>query len=251
MATQGPGARIQSIIQNTADLFASSVDIHEHTVQIGIAYREVRSMEREFQLTQSVSLDTVINEIMAHSGQDPVIGRVLRSVRAQGASIERETRLNIPQLLISTWSLAKTSHYTNAKDVVIDNLRHNIETDGGCSAGISARLVQPYLHFLKSNVDNRFSPQRQTSSSSSTSVRQAEESDLRLALELSMQTARVTNEDRDLQRALELSRTLTLSQPRARITITDEDRELQRVLEMSAAEERDFQAAIEASKRYR
>ena len=105
--------------------------------------------------SQNINFETVAREIeeltqQKHRDKLANIQRVLESIRTS-SGIEPETGLCIKNLLVSTWALIKhpLMYCSNVKDLVIDNLNHNIETGGGCLAGISARLTQPYSSFIK------------------------------------------------------------------------------------------------------
>lgn len=84
------------------------------------------------------------------------IQTVLDTIRTSGDSIEPETGLYVQDLLIRTWALIKHQlmmSYADAKEVIIDNLNHNIQAGGGCLAGISARLTHPYCCFVRHIFD--------------------------------------------------------------------------------------------------
>lgn len=168
MASEGPIdpiERISAANKKLESIFSLNVDIHKHTRVIGEVCRSIVDIEqRFFTIPETATLSKVVQEISEYSGNDPTVLRVLQSIVSQGEKCDHETQLNSGRQLISVWELTKVSCYADAQDVVIDNLKHNLQTGGGCLPGISARLVQPYLALLQqyvydSNTEQLLDPQ--------------------------------------------------------------------------------------------
>ena len=188
MAKIGPLERIETTLFELEPIFKLSDNIHKHTGKIGASCRALHDIECSLNLPE-ISLDTVISEIKELSKNDNSVQLVLSKIKEQGIAIERETGLNLQTLLKSTWQLAKIANYSNAEELVIDNLKQNILTKGGCAAGISARLVLPYLHFLQSATEQRDLSSR---FSGHDSHQLSIDDDIELAIALSLSGASVT-----------------------------------------------------------
>ena len=142
---------LQTLNTVLAELFDKDVDIHTHTRIIGQHYRKFYQAEQTYHLSSNnQTVDTVIQEILEKcpDSQKANVNRVLNTIKATAAP-DAETGVNLPELLIRTWSFVKKSHiYTNCVELIINNLDHNIITGGGCFPGIAARLIQPYTSFV-------------------------------------------------------------------------------------------------------
>lgn len=145
-------------LEEIAKIFALEVDIHKHTRQIGQHFHNCfNRIDQKYRLSNFRDFDTVYNEILGYANNDIAVKRVLDSIKRSAGAIEAETRINVRDLLVRTWDLANTSRiYSNIKDVIIENLKHNIQTQGGCLAGISARLVQPYSYLIHAIISNQY-----------------------------------------------------------------------------------------------
>ena len=62
--------------------------------------------------------------------------------------------MNMMSLLVKSWALVEKSGIEQNKGFIIHNLKHNVEAQGGCDAGIAARLVQPYTTLLNLAMQN-------------------------------------------------------------------------------------------------
>jgi hypothetical protein len=140
----------RTILDKLGPVFGAADNVHAHTRTIGQLAKELLTIDNAYQFSSiaGVQFETVAAEILARSGKDPHVAVVLNNIRANGTKLDHETGLNIQEQLIRTWTLAKTVNYAEPREMVIDNLQHNIETGGGCLPGISARLVQPYALFV-------------------------------------------------------------------------------------------------------
>lgn len=131
-------------------IFAKDDDVHKHTRTIGPLAKELMLIDEnyKFSAVAQPNFEATAAEILAYSQNDPIVALMLNNIRANGTRLDHETGLNIQEQLIRTWTLAKTVRYAEPKDMVIDNIKHNAKTGGGCLPGISARLVQPYANFV-------------------------------------------------------------------------------------------------------
>lgn len=139
------------------DVCALEDDIHledptirkKHTSFLGEQYQFFRSLDAKYSLSKVLDFATVAREILIASGNDKRVEIVLGTIRDSRGTPEAETGLNVQELLVRTWFLAQTPlSPSNARELVVLNLVHNKDTGGGCLAGISARLVQPFSHFV-------------------------------------------------------------------------------------------------------
>lgn len=144
------------------EIFNKEDDIHIHTRALGkIAHDFFVKLDQKHQLTSVQEwkvayhehFETTAREIILEakklSKEDSMqVGLVCHTMRFNANVIDYETQMNAVLLLVKTWELAKQSTDQNARGLVIDNLRHNLEADGKCYAGITARLIQPYALLL-------------------------------------------------------------------------------------------------------
>lgn len=205
---------IRTINENLAPIFALDADIHQHSRRIGSDCLRALRLDQQHNLSiNSRDFATVATEILNYSGNNPNVNTVLNSIRANQGTNEPETGLNIADLLVRTWDLTNKSGYHNGRDVVIDNLNHNILAGGGCLAGIAARLAQPYLALATSALEQRliqpqqpvYTPQYQQNNDFGLS----EEEQLAMALQLSQQMDNNVGfepEDDELAEVLRLSK---------------------------------------------
>jgi hypothetical protein len=137
----------EKTLEEFGGIFKQAANVHLHTRKLGKACKDIFfKLDNQFQLSKnSLTLAQVEAEILKFSNNHPVVKRVLASIKLPRAKLDGETGLNIPDLLIKTWHLASDAYgYDGARDLVIDNLKHNVATGGGCLPGIAARLVHPY-----------------------------------------------------------------------------------------------------------
>jgi hypothetical protein len=152
---------VNAALKDLEPCFAQAGNVHSYTGKIGAQHRLVQGHQDSLLLrpNDSLTLDVVLQDIVSFANSKSNIfnikqlTQVLNTIKKQGASIEPETQANIPTLLRRTWHLAKMAPYSNSRECVIENLIHNISAGGGCPAGISARLIQPYLSFFKAAVE--------------------------------------------------------------------------------------------------
>ncbi|MEY3182743.1 MAG: hypothetical protein RLZ35_728, partial [Pseudomonadota bacterium] len=166
-------------------LYIQSVDIHQYTHQIGEYYKEFQAIFQEYHNFLEIKitdLEETIKSVQESMEilQYPEITRlqinsVLETIRTTTA-IDNETGANIQTLLIHSWALREA--YENASDLLLYNLSANIADGGGCVAGIAARLIATYTHFLVATL--RKMAIRHTPSLNS--AYQAEEEDMALTL---------------------------------------------------------------------
>ncbi|MFO1257119.1 MAG: hypothetical protein U1E78_01660 [Gammaproteobacteria bacterium] len=201
---------IRTINENLQGVFALNANIHTYSRQIGTQCRQVLQLDQQHQLSSNTGdFEAVTREILNHSGNNPRVITVLNSIRANRAATEPETGLNIADLLIRTWDLTRKAGYHNARDVVIDNLNHNIVAGGGCLAGIAARLAQPYLALAANTLEQRllqpqqplYTPQYQDHFDFN------EEEQIALAMQLSQQSSHADfDDDAELAEVLKMSK---------------------------------------------
>jgi hypothetical protein len=150
-------ADMQSVaktIEEMSIFYMSNSNVHSHTRAIGSHLKSVFTpIDQKYNLSKSQDLKAVYTEILEYAGHDIKVKSALDSILSTAGSIEAETGAHVADLLVRTWDLAKNGHYSNACDVVIDNLSQNILTGGGCLAGIAGRLVQPYSHFIQAKLE--------------------------------------------------------------------------------------------------
>lgn len=148
---------IQSVtktIEEMSIFYMSNSNVHSHTRAIGSHLKKVFTpIDQKYNLSIAQDLKTTYTEILEYSDHNANVKSALDSILSTAGSIEGETGANVADLLVRTWDLAKNSHYSNACNVVIDNLSQNIITGGGCLAGIAGRLVQPYSHFIQAKLE--------------------------------------------------------------------------------------------------
>lgn len=151
-------ATAERALQELARMFASNADIHTFTRPIGVITRNFfLPFDQRYQVTTATHADfeKTVQEIIALTkvgDERNKVTIVLNSIRTMRGKLDAETGLDVMNLLVKTWELAKKIPFANAQSLVIDNLRHNKDTGGGCYPGIAARLVQPYTIFLKEAV---------------------------------------------------------------------------------------------------
>lgn len=155
-------AEVVSVLTPMNAIYAVPEDIHKYTAYLGAQCKQIfLRLDDKYHLAQAGDFETIAREITALSGNDASVITVLGSIRAAGSTVDRETGLNIRDLLVRTWGLAShplapqkitTDEHPgiqiNARQVVVENLQHNKKTGGGCLPGISARLTQPYCTFM-------------------------------------------------------------------------------------------------------
>ncbi|MGI9214379.1 MAG: hypothetical protein ACR2HS_01565 [Gammaproteobacteria bacterium] len=128
-------------------------DIHNHSRFLGEQSKTFLALDDKYQISNiSQSFVEVYNQINQYANDVQVL-EVLNTIK-NSAEIEPETQLNVKNLLVRTWSLA-THMFSpnNMKDLIIYNLKHNKLAKGGCLAGISTRLTQPYCVVVRSILE--------------------------------------------------------------------------------------------------
>ena len=129
-------------------------DIHNHSKFLGNLSKTFLTLDDKYQISNiSESFDEVYNQINQYANDVDVL-EVLNTIKSFNG-IEPETQLNLKELLVRTWSL-KTHGFSpnNSKDMIIFNLKDNKLSGGGCLAGISARLIQPYCLAIRSILES-------------------------------------------------------------------------------------------------
>lgn len=150
--------KLTQILKTFGEIYAKADDVHKHSKFLGETCRTIiRPLDIKYNLSNiEKNLLLVIDEIKSCTPSDklPAVTKVLETVLKSGGNIEPETGFNVQELLIRTWFLANSmAAPDNSRELVIDNLFHNIAANGGCLAGISARLIQPYSNFVKWTLD--------------------------------------------------------------------------------------------------
>ena len=141
----------KNTLNNMGAIYKLDDNVHNHSKYLGAECQKFLTLDNRYQISgpSKVNFENVCQQITDVSNNDQIIVQVLTTIKNFGNGVESETSLNIKDLLIRTWDL--TDHYlvaANMKELVIDNLKHNILTGGGCLAGISARLTQPYCNCI-------------------------------------------------------------------------------------------------------
>ncbi|MDB6096915.1 MAG: hypothetical protein JWM09_1193 [Francisellaceae bacterium] len=193
------------------NIYGKDQDIHIYTQQTGLIYKNFYNIDIKYHLSANTkSLDTVVQEILAKTPAEKIaqITTILTTIKGS-SEIEPETGINVSEILIRTWDLANTEKkFSDPTELVIDNLQHNIEAQGGCLAGIVCRLILPYANFVyRGLIYSQTSPFYLNAY-----PRYKEEQELQMAIEESLKTASEANaleqEEENLQRAL--ARSLSL-----------------------------------------
>lgn len=158
-------AQSNAAIRELNTMFAQDVDIHTYTRRIGqIAAEFYIELDKKHKMTKVTQADfeRTAQEIMDKTtpADKAKVNIILNSVRSYKGRKDTETGLDVMLLLVKTWELAKNSYYNNAQAVVIENLRHNKDTGGGCYPGIAARLVLPYARFLEDALAQSLKPEK-------------------------------------------------------------------------------------------
>lgn len=231
---------LKTSIDILTGIYAEEVDIHTHTRQIGPYYQQFCAVDRRYNLSSNTQpLENVIRDILRRCPASHLanVTRVLNTIRVTVGS-DHETHVNLQELLMRTWSLVnKPNNHSNAFELFIQNLDHNIITGGGCVPGIAARLIQPYTHFvfkMLSNLQAQTStvtpsvpsvsiPARRIQPSpipQSHRVHDAEDRELQEALRLSMcvvheRKMKQEQEDSQIAEELQLAEVLRISAPRS------------------------------------
>lgn len=203
---------VTKAIEEMSTFYMSSSNVHSYTRVIGSHLRSVFTpIDQKYHLSTANDLKATYTEILEYADQNLNVKSALDSIVASAATIEGETGANAADLLVRTWDLAKNSHYSNARDVVIDNLSQNKLTGGGCLAGIAGRLVQPYSHFIQAKLEELSLGEY----AKFAHPRYDDELQAALALSLSETQSKLTqdnysvdDQDGDLQIALALSKSL-------------------------------------------
>lgn len=154
-------ARLEPVIQQIAFIAAQEDDIHLHSRTLGAFCREnFVPMDVKYQLSFFGDIQAEFNRIrpaieaIASAADKVAVQTVLNAIAAKPGVIEAETGMNMMSLLVKSWALVEKSGMEENKGFIIHNLNHNIEAQGGCDAGIAARLVQPYTTLLNLAMQN-------------------------------------------------------------------------------------------------
>lgn len=209
--------------QTLDGIFGQNVDIHTYTRPIGESARILTLIEDQNNFQPLLALDVVISEIQQYTSNANA-RTILESIRQNQNNPDPETGLNAANMLCRVWRLAKRSPYSNAKDIVVANLSHNVEAGGGCLAGICARLVQPYAAFMRNDLDAVQTSEAFRVEEKITRIPCTSNAPNRSTTTVSPNTS---IDDLELQAALELSRTMTQS---SLAQVEDDQMELARAL---------------------
>ena len=131
-------------------IYARDDSVHMHAKYLGEQCKFFLTIDSKYGFSKILDPAEVIAQIQSMSKNDREVITILTTIKANGSIIEPETGLNVMELLVRTWSLA--NHHLASDSfplLVIENLQHNIKAGGGCLAGISARLTQPYCNFIR------------------------------------------------------------------------------------------------------
>ncbi len=147
-------ASLENPTTRIAAISLQAVDIHTHTGELGVLCKPFLAMDERYGLSFRDDIQSAFNRVrseieqrLAHESpaDQATVRGVLGSIAARGPSVlEPETQLNSMSLLVKSWGLADKLGQDNLRQLIVDNLKHNIQAQGGCDAGIAARLVQPY-----------------------------------------------------------------------------------------------------------
>jgi hypothetical protein len=143
--------KVRAEVEVIQKAFIQDPQVHNHTKKIGATCKTIFypiDDKYGFSKVKKLDIKVVIQTILKQATEDPglpEITRVLNTIQDAGADIEPETGLNVAELLVRTWSLAEQDDPLNGfTDIIINCLHDNIPMGGGCLAGISGRLIQPY-----------------------------------------------------------------------------------------------------------
>jgi len=144
---------VEDLFKQLEPIYQSESNVHAHAAQLGAACKQVSAIDEKYTLSQKLDFNQARQEILDHCKNEGSVAYALNTIAA--SNIEPETGLNVKELLVKSWFLAKQSMFKgrNAENLIIDNLKHNTLAGGGCCAGISARLTQPYLFLVKLTLE--------------------------------------------------------------------------------------------------
>ena len=265
--------KVAAPLARVSAICANEVDIHTHTKELGALCRTIfNPIDARHLLSRMRPFSEVVSEIRKAApvnrkvlSQEISISSILQtlaSIEARGNTTEPETGLNIQELLVRTWTLDNHPKApANALDLVFANLEHNVVAKGGCLAGISGRLIQPYCNFVQWILNSQFKSQQRLESErellqkaqqdylllrrsspftgrrTMTTIEEENEQQLKTALDLSMQMAQPTFTAPAVP-------TVRITAPTAR---EKEKTELARVLELSKQMQRETREKEEAA----
>ena len=154
----------QLVTGRLQEIFSQTANIHQYAEELGQICRDnFLAIDQEnnfikadellaaFKAARSELFDlTKVSQVQA-------VRLVLQSIEEKGeAYIEPETGINMMSLFVKIWNLAKNSNYQKQyQQDVINVLAHNKAAGGGCEAGITARLIQPYTAFFYAEMKTR------------------------------------------------------------------------------------------------
>jgi hypothetical protein len=144
--------QLQQIINQMDNIFRLNNDIHQHTAKLGKMSKNFLALDAKHKLTLAQSFEATINEILGFQHDYPGLATAINTIKQANGKIEPETQLNVSDLLCKTWDLAKNSHQ---EFLVLYNLMLNQQDGGGCLAGISARLIQPYTNLTLAALEDK------------------------------------------------------------------------------------------------
>jgi hypothetical protein len=220
---------VKDRLREMQDSYQLEANVHDHAGKLGLACKTFLELDNKYDIFSScgaVIAKNIYDEIKIFADNDANVVEALNAIQQAGDSLEKETGLNAQDLLIRAWVLADHCFAGDGvKAVIIENLKHNKATGGGCLAGITARLTQPYCSNIRSIVDGAMQNKSGMSSTDKlVNSNDAFEEELQIAMALSLSSSNNSSEkkrkfidvdnndnnnndnDADFQKALILSR---------------------------------------------
>ncbi len=145
-----------ALVEKMGLIFRASENIHKHTVKLGYQALHFIDMDNKYKISTPATFEETAAEILLFCADDAMVKTVLQKIREHENAPDNEAGLKVQDLLTKAWSMAKQfDDQFGEKFIVIDNLRQNKITKGGCYPGISARLIQPYTTFINALMQQR------------------------------------------------------------------------------------------------
>jgi len=145
--------KLQKELFDLAAIFNQAVNIHIFTKELGQHFITFLDIDKKYSLSHpNLMVEKVTTDIIAQTPNErkSSVTTVLNSIK-NFSGIDAETGVNLQDLFLRVCSLIKIE--TDGSGLLIDNLAHNIETQGGCIPGIVARLIHLYTRFVGLALD--------------------------------------------------------------------------------------------------
>lgn len=152
---------LEQLILQASQEMKSSENIHnyEHkTSAIMQAYALAKKLDEFYHFSNNVKkFDDVRKEILGITRENGVVKRnfveiALNTIMTK--KFDNTTGINMLDLLTRIWSLCDNEIVNGLDRYIPENLNHNKLTGGGCTQGISIRLITPYVTAIMANLNN-------------------------------------------------------------------------------------------------